>query len=98
MRVTKDDIAKLSLKLIEVFSRTGEKEANFGRYWRITAPLQTFSEHAVGPLEQEVAKMLLAAVEGRLKFHARNSSHPHAESASQLLRDPPIVYRRRARW
>jgi hypothetical protein len=64
MRVTRADIAKLSLKLIEVFSRAGEKEANFGRYWRITPPLQTFSEHAVGPLEQEVAKMLLAAVEG----------------------------------
>ena len=64
MRVTPDDISKLALKLIEVFSRSGTEDHNFGRYWRIVPPLQTFLESAVGPFEEEVAKSLLAAVEG----------------------------------
>lgn len=86
MRVTRDDIAKLALKLVEVFSHAGPRDSNFRRYWCLEGPLQTFCENAVSPLEQEVAKLLLRAVEQRLEFHARSSSHPHAESARRVLR------------
>lgn len=95
MRVTDDDISKLALKLIEVFSRAAERDSNFRRYWRIMPVLETFSECAVSRLEQEVAKKLLAAFEVRLAFHARSSSHPDAEPARRLLTPTVVVGRRR---
>lgn len=95
MRVTPDDISKVALKLIEVFSRSGPEDHNFGRYWRVVPPLQTFLESAVGPFEQEVAKSLLAAVEGHLKRNAQNSMHDDAVAAAILLGAPPRQPRRR---
>lgn len=90
MRVSDDDVSKLALKLLEVLSRVAERDSNFRRYWRIMPVLETFSEWAVSRLEQDVSKKLLAALEVRLAFHARSSSHPDAEPARKLL--TPTVY------
>lgn len=95
MHVTPDDISKLALKLIEVFSRSGPEDHNFGRYWRVVGPLQTFSESAVGPFEEALAKNLLEAVEGHLARNARTSLHDDAEAVAVLLGVPPRQPRRR---
>lgn len=95
MRVTPDDISKLALKLIEVFSRSGPEDHNFGRYWRVVGPLQSFLESAAGPFEEAMAKTLLDAVEGHLKRNARNSMHDDAEAATVLLGATPRRPRRR---
>jgi hypothetical protein len=95
MRVTPNDISKLALKLVEVFSRSGPEDHNFGRYWRVVPPLQTFLESAVGPFEEEVAKSLLTAVERHLKRNARNSMHEDAEAAGLYLGATPRRPRRR---
>lgn len=95
MHVTPDEISKLAVKLIEVFSRSGPEDHNFGRYWRVVPPLQTFLESAVGPFEEAVAKSLLAAFEGHLKRNARYSVHEDAEAVGLFLGATPRRPRRR---
>lgn len=85
MHVTDDDIHKLALKLVETFSYRDPRQRGFERYWPLAGPLQSFSEHAVGELEQEMAKALHTALEAALKKMAPQSFHMDAETVSSFL-------------
>lgn len=85
MRVTHDDIQKLALKLLEIFSYKDPRQRGFERYLPLAGPLQTFSEHAVGALEQELSKALHNALDAALEKTAPQSFHRDAESVALLL-------------
>ncbi len=93
MRVTTADLHKLALKLIETFSRQDQRQRGFERYWPLVGPLQTFSEHAAGELEQELAKALQNALEAALKRLAPQSFHIDADSVALLLNAKPLTAR-----
>jgi hypothetical protein len=96
---TPRQIRKLAEKLIEVFAAERIKEHRFGRYWPLAGALETFSECAVGPLEQDVAKALSIALENRLREVAPRSIQPDASAVGQMLgsRYPRRRYRVRRR-
>jgi hypothetical protein len=78
------DLLKLAHKLIETFSRWEAR--GFERYWPLVGPVETFSEGAVGPLEERVAKALSIALEAALKRTApRSILHPDAPAAAVLI-------------
>lgn len=89
MHVTDDDIRKLALKLVETFSYRDPRQRGFERYWPLAGPLQSFSEHAVGELEQEVAKALQTALEAALRKMAPQSFHMDADTVSLFLDAEP---------
>lgn len=82
---TPDPYLKLSLKLLELFSRQGERCYAFERYWALVGPVGTFSEQAAGEVEQRVAKGLQDALERLLRDTAPRSFNIHAEAVSILL-------------
>lgn len=77
-----DAYLKLSLKLLELFGRQGERRYGFDRYWPLVGAVGTFSEQAVGTLEQEVAKGLQEALERLLRETAQ--SRPDFSNASRM--------------
>ena len=94
MRVTQADIQKLALKLIETFSWQDPRRRGFERYWPLAGPVETFSEHASGPLEQEMAKALHRALEAVLRQTAPRSFHLVASSVAAFLEPEPSQPRR----
>lgn len=90
MHVTDDDIRKLALKLVETFSYRDPRQRGFERYWPLAGPLQSFSEHAVGELEQQVAKALQIGLEAVLKRTAPQSFHMDADSVALFLNAEPV--------
>jgi hypothetical protein len=76
MRVTADGIHKLAMKLIESFSWQDPRKRGFERYWPLAGQLQTLSKHAVGQLEQEMAKALQNALESAIQDN-RTAFLPH---------------------
>lgn len=85
MDATSRQVRKLAEKLIEVFAFERIREHRFGRYWPLAAALETFSECAVGSLEQEVAKALSIALENRLRAAAPHSIQPDARAVGEML-------------
>lgn len=90
MRVTEDDIQKLALKLIETFSWRDPRQRGFERYWPLAGPVETFSEHAVGMLEQEVAKALQNGLQAALRNTAPHSFAMDAESVGASVGAEPL--------
>lgn len=100
MRITEPDIQKLALKLLETFSRQDPRRRGFERYWPLAGPLGAFSEHAVGELEQSVAKALQDALEALLRQTAPKSFHLDADAVTTHLgakAGPPRPYRTKRR-
>lgn len=95
MHVTEDAICKLALKLIETFSWKDSRQRGFERYWPLAGPLETFSGHAVGVLEQEVAKAMQNALEAALKRTAPLSFHMDADSVALFLAADPLPDKQR---
>lgn len=89
MQVPAAHLLKLAEKLIEVFAQAGADDHAFGRYWRLVAALETFSGSVVWPFEEEMAKALRMALEGRLRRHAPHSIHDDAAATGVLLGSPP---------
>ena len=101
MRVTQADIHKLALKLIKTFSWQDPRLRGFERYWPLAGPVGTFSEHAMGELEQEVAKALQDALDAVLRRIAPQSFHMEAETVAEFLHAkpiPPRSYKPRRRY
>lgn len=69
-------ILKLAQKLIEVFSDRNRR--GFDRYWALQGPVAAFAEGAVGEAEEQLAEMLLMALEEALVRTAPKSVHPDA--------------------
>ena len=90
MHVTEDEIRKLALKLIETFSWRDSRQRGFERYWPLAGPLETFCAHAVGPLEQDVAKAMQNALEAALRRTAPQSFNIDADSVAQFLAAEPL--------
>ncbi len=84
------------MKLIESFSWQDPRKRGFERYWPLAGPLQTFSEHAVGQLEQEMAKALQNALESAFRKTAPHSFHMDADAVATFLKakpSPPRFYK-----
>jgi hypothetical protein len=94
MQVTQEQLHQLALKLIEVFSRQGLRRYGFERYWPLAGPVETFSEHATGQLEQGMAKALQNALESLLRQTAPKSFHQDAMSVASHLNAEPFEPRR----
>lgn len=90
MHVTDDDIRKLALKLVETFSWQDPRQRGFERYWPLAGPVEAFSEHAVGELEQKMAKALQTALEAALKKMAPQSFHMDADTVALFLDAEPV--------
>lgn len=95
MDVTQEQIHRLALKLLEVFSYQDTRRRGFERYWPLAGPVGTFSEHAVTELEQGMAKALQNALEEALSRQAPRSFHIDADAVAGHLNAPP--YQRRPR-
>lgn len=95
MHITDADIQKLARKLVETFSWQDPRQRGFERYWPLAGPLQSFFAHAVGTLEQEVAKALLTALEAALKKMAPHSFHMEADTVATFLDAAPLPPRPR---
>ncbi|WP_072374030.1 hypothetical protein [Hyphomicrobium sp. NDB2Meth4] len=100
MHYTQADYDKLARKLIEVFSfQTYPREKGFMRYWPLAGPVETFSEKAVGELEQQVAKSLHSVMEGLLRELAPKSSDPYVATAvAEHLGEKTWFERQYERW
>lgn len=90
-----DPMHKLALKLLELFSRQVPGRFGFERYWPLAGPVETFSEQAVGPFEQELAKALQNGLQGILARTAPNSFHQDAPSVAAYLDVKPERKERR---
>lgn len=95
MSIPPDQLHKLALKLIEVFSYQGPRRYGFERYWPLAGPLESFLQQATTPLEEEVAKALQTALEAVLRATARNSFHIDADAVAAHLQAPAKEPRRR---
>lgn len=95
MRVTDDDIQKLAFKLIETFSWQDPRRRGFERYWPLAGPVETFSEQAANPVEQEMAKALHRALEAALRQNSPRSFHLDADSVAAFLDAEPYAPPRR---
>ncbi len=89
MDVDDRQLRKLAHKLLELFSRQGERRFGFERYWPLAAPVETFSEQAAGELEQKVAKALQDALQAVLRATAPKSFHLDADSVAGFLNAEP---------
>lgn len=76
---------KAALKLLEAFSWRETYERPFERYWRLKGPVNAFSEVAKGPVEQQLAKALLEALDTLLRSTARDSFHLDAQAVADYL-------------
>lgn len=97
MTKTADPMHKLALKLLELFSRQVPGRFGFERYWPLVGPVETFSEQAVGPLEQELAKALQDGLQSILARTAPKSFHLDAQSVGLYLGASPERKERRGK-
>jgi hypothetical protein len=95
MDVTQEQLHKLALKLVEVFSYQDTRRRGFERYWPLAGPVGTFSEHAVTELEQGMAKALQNALEEALHRQVTRSFHIYADAVAGHLNAEPYKPRRR---
>lgn len=91
MQTQDHHILKLALKLLELFSHQIPNRYGFERYWPLVGPVQSFSEHAHGRLEQDLAKALQIALEDVLQRTAPKSFHMDAPTVAAYLNAPPDV-------
>ncbi len=80
-------LRKLAYKLLDTFSKPAP--TTFHRYWPLSGSVESFSERAVGPLEEGLAQALREALEKALRTSAPYSSHDDAETAGEVLGSRP---------